>query len=91
MLKEINSNYPSIRLFINHNNNKVIMLSPRLEEWIIKEANMMGIRMSDFGLSDSASYLHKVLNRKNNLAKFKDLINSIKDGKGMKALKSLIC
>ena len=42
--------------------NKVIILCPRLEEWIIKSVSESGFKMSDFGLPDKANELHRVIN-----------------------------
>ncbi len=44
--------------------NKVIVLCPRLEEWIIKSVSVSGFKMSDFGLPDRANELHRVINGK---------------------------
>ena len=42
--------------------NKVIMLCPRLEEWMIATTQAAGLKMSDFGLSDKGNELHREIN-----------------------------
>ncbi|MCU0346354.1 MAG: hypothetical protein MUC59_05405 [Saprospiraceae bacterium] len=42
--------------------NKVIMLSPRLEEWLIFTTQSAGLKMSDFGLSEKGNELHREIN-----------------------------
>jgi hypothetical protein len=41
-----------------NNNITVVMLSPRLEEWIISRAKDSGIKMSDYSLPDDGIKLH---------------------------------
>lgn len=40
------------------NNIRVILLSPRLEEWIISRANAAGINLSKYSLPDNGEKLH---------------------------------
>jgi hypothetical protein len=58
-------------------NNRVIVLRPRFEEWLIRTAKFAGINMSDFGLSDRGNDLHREINsRLPNLVRFlEELIN----------------
>ncbi|MCC6723509.1 MAG: hypothetical protein IT258_03295 [Saprospiraceae bacterium] len=42
--------------------NKVIMLCPRLEEWLIFTTQSAGLKMADFGLSDKGNELHREIN-----------------------------
>lgn len=50
----------NVRRFYRKDNNDitVIMLSPRLEEWIISRASDSGIKMSDYSLPDDGIKLH---------------------------------
>jgi len=62
-------------------NNKIILLCPRLEEWIIESTKKAKIHLRDFGLPDDANKLHKILNTKNKdkLNKFRDLVKYLID------------
>lgn len=65
--------------------NHLIVLCPRLEDWILKAAKEAGIYIEDYGLPDDANELHKIINTK--LQKFILLIEDIK--KKSKMLKTL--
>jgi hypothetical protein len=42
----------------------VIVLRPRLEEWLIRSAKECGLSLSDFNLPTEAKALHKVITHK---------------------------
>ena len=45
--------------------NRVVLLSPRLEEWLVQAARDSGLKMSDFGFdSDSGVRLHGEINQR---------------------------
>ncbi len=44
--------------------NHLIVIRPRLEEWLISQANLVSIKTSDFSLPIKGSQLHKVINSK---------------------------
>ncbi len=49
---------------------RVVILRPRLEEWIIETAKVAGVKMQDFGLSNRGNELHREINsRLENLTK----------------------
>jgi hypothetical protein len=52
--------------------NKMLVLCPRLEEWIIDVCQKNNVAISDFGLSDKPNTLHGEINSK--LAKFEELL-----------------
>lgn len=56
-------------------NHRVIIVCPRLEEWLIKTAQLSGIKMHDFGLSDRGNELHREINAR--LGKIEELIAAI--------------
>ncbi len=56
--------------------NYLIVLCPRLEDWILKAAKEAGINIKDYSLPDDANELHKIINTK--LEKFILLIEDIK-------------
>ena len=43
-------------------NHRVIVLRPRLEEWLIRTTELSGIAMADFGLSNRGNELHREIN-----------------------------
>lgn len=46
-------------------NNRVIILSPRLEEWLVRSAKESGLKMTDFGFeSDTGLQLHAEINQR---------------------------
>ncbi len=58
---KIRSNDNDIKfMYDNENKNYMIVLCPRLEDWIIKAAKESGIDMKDYNLPDEAYELHKV-------------------------------
>jgi hypothetical protein len=45
--------------------NRVVVLSPRLEEWLVESAKSAGLKMTDFGFeSDSGLQLHSEINQR---------------------------
>jgi len=57
-------------------NNDLIVLRPRLEEWIIKATEEAGIDIKRYNLPDDGEQLHKVINM--DLRKFERLVNELK-------------
>lgn len=45
-------------------NNKLVVVCPKLEDWLIKTTKQAGLRMADFGLSDNPSDLHADINQR---------------------------
>jgi hypothetical protein len=54
---------------------RIIVVLPRLEEWIIKTARLAKIRMGEFGLSDRANELHREITSK--LLAFEKLLSHL--------------
>jgi two-component sensor histidine kinase len=49
----------------NQRNNRLIVISPRLEEWLVASAKSAGTKMRDFGFeSDSGRQLHGEINHR---------------------------
>ena len=44
-------------------NNRVVVLRPRLEEWLLRAAADLGLSMRDYGLPERANRLHSVINQ----------------------------
>lgn len=73
----LQSHEHNIKLFYEKKSgNVLIVLCPRLEEWILKAAKEARIQVKNFGLPDHANELHKVIN--SNLDHFTKLLDKIK-------------
>jgi hypothetical protein len=71
------------------NQNRLIMLCPRLEEWILKASQEAGINIQDYGLPNNANQIHHIINIR--IENLKNLIKGMKDkSKMLKALEGLI-
>jgi len=69
--------------------NRLIVLCPRLEEWILKAAREAGIDIGKYNLPNNATKLHTEINI--NLGKFKNLLEDLKDSSSrLKTLKRLL-
>jgi hypothetical protein len=69
--------------------NRLIVLCPRLEEWVLRAAQDAGVNIQDYGLPNNANQLHHTINTR--LESLKNLIKNIKDkSKMLKALESLL-
>lgn len=88
----IKSNEDDIKLlYDNDTNNNLIVLNPKLEEWILKSAKEVGVNMEDYSLPEDADELHKVIATKNPPKEFVHLIEDIKKrSKMLRALEKLI-
>ena len=80
-LKLIEKNHNIKLLYDNDKHNFLIVLCPRLEEWILKAAKEAGVDISDYGLPDNGNDLHKVINFR--IGSFKKLLVELK-GKSQK-------
>jgi hypothetical protein len=45
-------------------NNRLVVICPRLEDWIVKTAKAANVRMTDFGLSENPRDLHADINHR---------------------------
>ena len=68
------------RLLCDKKGNRILVLRPRLEDWLLKAAANAGIDVKKYGFPDNARELHKKMNTR----KFKNekFINLIKDIRG---------
>jgi hypothetical protein len=79
----------NIKLFYDENsNNFLIILCPRLEEWILESVKELKIDIKEYNLPDDANNLHKIINAK--LSDFEKLICKLKESKRIKKLKELL-
>src|SRR5258708_36736201 len=44
--------------------NKMVVVCPRFENWLIKTAKQTNVKMADFGLSENPHELHSVINQR---------------------------
>lgn len=72
----------------NSNNNDLIILCPRLEEWVLKASKEANIDIRRYNLPDDATALHELINT--NLDKFEILLEDMKDCNRLKNLKKLL-
>ena len=64
-------------LYDDPRNNYLILLCPRLEEWILNCVKEIKINIKSFGLPDTGERLHECINL--NLENFKKLINHLEN------------
>ena len=52
-----------LKLYLDRSrNNRIVVLYPRLEEWLIRAAGDSGLSMNDYRLPDWGNALHKAIN-----------------------------
>jgi len=68
--------------------NRIVVLRPRLEEWIVSAARDAGVRLGDYSLPNDPLELHKVINV--NLAKFGVLVGDLINSPRLRALAGLL-
>lgn len=87
-LKEDISEHDLKILHDNSNDNCLIVLCPRLEEWVLKTAKEASIDVRKYRLPDKAIRLHREINI--DLSKFERLIGDLKNSERLKILKRLL-
>jgi hypothetical protein len=67
---------------------RIILISPRLEEWVLTAARWSGIDVRDrrYGLPDEADRLKKVINKR--LPGFRNLVEDLTNHPGVKVLRN---
>ena len=68
--------------------NRLILLRPRLEEWIIGTARKEGFTLETFGLSSNPKTLHSIINLY--IMRFKNLVEVLKTSEPVRTLKRLL-
>ena len=61
--------------------NYLIVLCPRLEEWVLKAARIAGVRPEEYGLPGNGDELHRVINLR--VDKFTLLVSDLRARSGM--------
>ena len=52
-----------LKLYLDRDrNNRIVVLCPKLEDWLLRAAAVSGLSMSAYGLPNRASTLHSVIN-----------------------------
>lgn len=87
-LKKESSKFEIKILHDDSQNNYLIVLCPRLEEWILKTAKEANIDVRKYNLPNDAVKLHEEINNK--LDKFEKLLKDLKDSKRIKILKKYL-
>lgn len=83
--ENLSNDYGFKVLHDNSKNNDLLVLCPRLEEWVLKAAKEADINIKKYNLPDDSEQLHKVINI--DINKFEKLVNNLKDkSKMIKAL-----
>ncbi len=72
----------------NSTNNQLIVMCPKLEDWILGAARETGIDVRTYDLPDEASRLHRHINL--SLGKFEVLLEDLKNSSRLKTLKRLL-
>ncbi len=76
-------------LYHRASNNYLVVLCPRLEEWVLKAARETGIDVRKYDLPNDAARLHRYINIK--LGKFENLLEDLRDSSSrLKTLKRLL-
>ncbi|MDI6811481.1 MAG: hypothetical protein QMD80_07425 [archaeon] len=83
--ENLSNDYGFKVLHDNSKNNDLLVLCPRLEEWVLKAAKEADINIKKYNLPDDSEQLHKVINI--DINKFEKLVNNLKGkSKMIKAL-----
>lgn len=74
---------------LRHSSNQIIVLSPRLEEWILGAAKEANVDCRKYGLPVDGKKLHQEINLK--LDKFENLLEDLKSSSNrLKALRQIL-
>ena len=80
ILKEQSREHGVPVLIDEERNNRIIVLSPRLEDWLVQTAKSAGLKMTDFGFeSDNGVQLHAEINQR--LGSLQQLVKALLDAK----------
>lgn len=75
-------------LFDTPRNNYVVLLCPRLEEWIIRVTHHARLHMADYNLPDDPDRLHGIA--KSELDKLERLVNDLRNHEYLRVLSRLL-
>jgi len=69
----------SLKLYSDENKNKIIVICPRLEDWIIEISIQEDIKLSNYNLPEDSNTFHKIINF--NISKFQMLLQRLAKSK----------
>lgn len=75
LIKEVHN----MKILQDENENKLILLNPRLEEWILNITKRYNLKIEKFNLPHNGEEFHKIIN--SNTQKFENLLENIKKKK----------
>ena len=81
-------NCPDIKVLTDFRGNFVVLICPRLEDFVINVARRNKIDLKSFNLPSDPDKLHEIINL--NLEKFEKLLDSLKNTKEFKCLGNII-
>jgi hypothetical protein len=73
------SQYDIKHLYYPSENNELIVLCPKLEDWVLKSARIADIDVTRHGLPDEPNKLHRIIDQK--IDEFRLLLNMLKKHK----------
>jgi hypothetical protein len=66
--------------------NRLVVICPRLEEWLVQSAKSSGLKMTDFGFeNDNGLHLHREIN--NRLTNLERLVNALLSARNSRILR----
>ena len=71
-------------------NNCLIIICPRLEDWILKTARLAGIDVRNYNLPNNPNQLGEIISQKDPPEGFRKLVRALLNTSRLQALKSLI-
>jgi hypothetical protein len=77
-----------LRLLGDSSGNRIVILCPRLEEWIVQAAREEQLAISAYCLPEEPRRLHRIIN--DDLRKFERLVNDLRDSAMLTSLHSAL-
>ena len=82
---QLESEQHEIRLYRDAaRNHRLVVLCPRLEEWLIRTTELAGIALADFGLSNRGNDLHREINSR--ISNVQKLLDELLDKKNVRLI-----
>jgi hypothetical protein len=73
-------------LYDSERKNRLVVICPRLEDWLVEAAKGDGLKMTDFGFeSDNGGHLHREINHR--LANLERLVNALLSARNPRILR----
>jgi hypothetical protein len=68
--------------------NHIVVLCPRLEDWVVRAAREAGVNLDDYSLPGDARLLHRVI--KERLSSFQRLVEDLRNADRLRSLHGLL-